>query len=120
MRNVSMMMRSRETPMSVAVTGSCATARMPRPNLVRLMNMSVARARIRAEKMMMSVTLVTLAPKIWNWTSSRMGCSAFTPPSSPPVRAGSTKCTNSWMTNEAPIAVMRKTSDGAPRLRSGL
>ena len=41
MRNVVMMMRSRETPISVAVVGSWATARMPRPNLVRLIAMSV-------------------------------------------------------------------------------
>ena len=31
-----MMTRSRETPISVAVVGSWATARMPRPNFVRL------------------------------------------------------------------------------------
>ncbi|CPU31483.1 Uncharacterised protein [Mycobacteroides abscessus] len=34
MTKVAMMMRSRETPISVAVVESCATARMPRPNLV--------------------------------------------------------------------------------------
>ncbi|OLT53243.1 hypothetical protein BJF88_12305 [Cellulosimicrobium sp. CUA-896] len=117
-----MMTRSRETPMSVAVTGSCATARMPRPNLVRLMNRSVARARTSADRMMTSVTFVTGAPPIVNCTSgctSRIGCSALTPPSSPPVSRGSTKCTNSWSTNDMPIAVMRKTSAGAPRRRSG-
>ena len=42
-----MMTRSRDTPMRVAVTGSCATARMPRPNLVPLTNRSVTKASTR-------------------------------------------------------------------------
>ena len=61
-----MMIRSRETPISVAVVGSWATARMPRPNLVRLMTMSVSRAKMSADAMITSVTLVTLAPKTVN------------------------------------------------------
>jgi len=122
MRKVRTMIRSRETPMSVAVTGSWATARIPRPNFVRLMNMSVASARTSAETMMMIVTLVTFAVKSVNWvsgTTSRMGCWALTPPRVSPVRRGSTKCTNSCRTNDAPIAVMRNTRGCAPRLRSG-
>ena len=42
MMNVITMMRSLLTPISVAVSGSCATARMPRPVRVRRMNRSVA------------------------------------------------------------------------------
>ena len=69
------------------------------------------------------VLFVTGAPPIVNCTSgctSRIGCSALTPPRVPPVSFGSTKCTNSWRMNDMPIAVMRKTRAGAPRRRSGL
>ena len=54
-----MMMRSRETPISVAVVGSWATARMPRPNLVRLIAMSVSSASTSAATMITIVTLET-------------------------------------------------------------
>ena len=83
MRNVVMMMRSRETPISVAVVGSCATARMPRPNFVRLIAMSVSRAKTNADTMITSVTLVTMAPKMVNcvFGCTRMiGCCALLPP----------------------------------------
>ena len=43
-----MMIRSRDTPINVAVIGSCATARMPRPNFVRLIARSVSSAKISA------------------------------------------------------------------------
>ncbi len=65
-RNVNMMMRSRDTPISVAVFGSWATARMPRPNFVRLIARSVSTARTNAAAMMTRVTLETVAPKIVN------------------------------------------------------
>ena len=61
-----MITRSRDTPISVAVVGSWATARMPRPNFVRLTNTSVATASTIAETMMIKVMLVTIAPKIVN------------------------------------------------------
>ena len=126
------MIRSRDTPIRVAVVGSCATARIPRPNFVRLTNVSVAKARTSADPTMTSVMLVTVAPKMLKALAGlhqddrllRVG-----PPSEtgwpvsvvaiPWVSCGRMKCTNSWSTNDAPIAVIRKTSDGALRFRSG-
>ena len=66
-----MMTRSRETPIRVAVVGSWATARMPRPNFVRLTNMSVPSDSTNAEIRMIRVMLVTEAPKIVNCSSRR-------------------------------------------------
>ena len=60
------MMRSRETPIRVAVVGSCATARIPRPNFVRLIAMSVSRASTKAATTITMVMLETDAPKMWN------------------------------------------------------
>ena len=61
-----MMMRSRDTPIRVAVFGSWATARIPRPNLVRLIAMSVSSASTVAATTMTMVMLVTEAPNTWN------------------------------------------------------
>ncbi|STZ74099.1 Uncharacterised protein [Mycolicibacterium fortuitum] len=121
-----MMIRSRETPINVAVVGSCATARMPRPNFVRLMAMSVRIATTSAAPMTTRVTLVMIASNFVpsnkvNWTAGftrTMGCCALLPPY-PFSSFGNTKCTNSCRTNDMPIAVMRKVRARAFRLRSG-
>ena len=71
---------------------------------------------------MIKVLLVTVPSPILKTLSccTRMiGCCALRPPSLPPVKFGSTKWTNSWMTKSAPIAVIRKTRDGAFRFRRG-
>ena len=83
MRKVSVMMRSRDTPIRVAVVESWATARMPRPNLVRLMSTSVSRASTSAAPTITHVTLDTEAPKMWNWVlgcTRMIGCWALLPP----------------------------------------
>ncbi|SHU98054.1 Uncharacterised protein [Mycobacteroides abscessus subsp. abscessus] len=46
------------------------------------------------------------------------GCCALLPPY-PLAIFGSTQCTNSWITKDIPIAVMRKVNGRAPRRRSG-
>ena len=78
-----MMMRSRDTPISVAVVGSWATARMPRPNFVRLIARSVSTAKISAAAMITRVTLETVAPKMVNCVlgcTRMIGCCALLPP----------------------------------------
>ena len=83
MRKVSMMTRSRETPIRVAVVESWATARMPRPNLVRLISTSVSSANTSAEPTITQVTFDTDAPKMWNWVlgcTRMIGCWALLPP----------------------------------------
>ena len=121
MRNVSMMTRSRLTPISVAVVGSWATARMPRPNLVRLTNWSATTIMTSGRD---DDELSTLRDLRAAEREHRLG---LRPAGSAPALA-SRGCRrhprqhedrSSWMTNEAPMAVMRKTSRGALRLRSG-
>ena len=78
-----MMTRSRETPINVAVLGSWATARIPRPNLVRLITTSVSTASTRAAATITSVMLVTDAPNTSNWVlgcTRMIGCWALLPP----------------------------------------
>ena len=111
--NVIWMIRSLFTPMSVAVSGSCATARMPRPVRVRRMNQSVATIRSTDAITMISCWLFTIVPK-----TSKIGCATNM------VTAGSAFAPRIrkipyWMANEAPMAVMRNTRRGALRLRSG-
>ena len=61
-----MMTRSRETPIRVAVFGSWATARTPRPSLVRLSAMSVSNASTSAAPMMTIVVLEIATPNSSN------------------------------------------------------
>ena len=108
-----MMTRSRLTPISVAVAGSCATARMPRPSRLRFTNWSAMTNIAIDARMMMSCRFVTGAPKIVNTGaggSSRIVPSGFEP------RQMRMTC---WMANDAPIAVMRNARRGALRRRSG-
>ena len=78
-----MMTRSLLTPISVAVSGSWATARMPRPNLVRLMNWSVTTISTIAATKIVICWLSMIVPKTSNTgsgTNMVTAGSAFEPP----------------------------------------
>ena len=107
------MTRSRLTPISVAVAGSWATARTPRPSRVRFTKVSAAKNIAIEATMMMICRFVTGAPKIRNTGS---GCSSRMVPSGLDPRKIRKSC---WTTKDAPIAVMRNARRGALRRRNG-
>ena len=112
-RNVSITTRSMLTPMSVAVSESCETARTPRPRRVRFTNWSSATIMTSAATITNTWSVRMSAPKKVNSTSrlaSRGNASR-----SRPLR----NATNSEIANDAPMAEISAARRVAPRLRSG-
>lgn len=108
-----MITRSWFTPIKVAVSGSWATDRMPRPKRVRLTNWSSNVINTIAEAKMTSCWSVIFTPKIEN---TGLGTNIITAGSALGPRQMKNRY---WMVNETPIAVIRKASGGAPFRRSG-
>src|SRR6478735_5123997 len=119
----SMMTRSWLTPIRDAVSGSCATARTPRPRRLLFTKVSSATIITIAPMMMSSRVLVTgrSRPGMVKTTlvSSTDGTLTVTRPKGGPKKADSTWPKVSTSTIEQPMPVMRKMRGGAPFLRSG-
>ncbi len=128
MMNVMTMVRSFETPIRVAVSGSCATARMPRPVRLRRMNRSVPTMSSTAATTMMICWLVMIVPNTSKigvgMNIVTAGCALPPPMELRKPRPGILPILGRmkmmyWIAKETPIAVIRNARRGALRLRSG-
>jgi hypothetical protein len=112
-RNTSEIIRPLLTPIRAAASLFCATARMPRPSLLRLMNWSSTTIITSAVSTMPICRLVMLVlPNEISafWRISGGGLYGLRWVSTP---------NSSEITSEVPMAVIRKASGGALRRRSG-